>query len=277
MTSRSGASPADRVLPGRPADGAPPSDGWLTIGRLAAYVGVTVRTIRHYHQRGLLAEPQRDASGYRRYGAQAVIDLIRIRTLSEAGVPLAQIQHLLDADPERLAASVTRIEQALNRQIEELQRRRSRVCELVGGDRLYLPAELADYLAELRDLGISDRAVRLERDGWILLVAHYPDRAPGWLASKRKDLTDLTYQRLYQGYDQAWGWQPDDPRLAELAEAMVGYLEQHHAEGDLTDFHGLDDPTVVALLGTHFGTASSPGLTRLYELIEARSDRPGDS
>ena len=37
----------------------------LTIGQLAAHVGVTVRAIRHYHARGLLTEPARDASGYR--------------------------------------------------------------------------------------------------------------------------------------------------------------------------------------------------------------------
>ena len=48
----------------------------LTIGQLARHVGVTVRAIRHYHFRGLLAEPARDASGYRRYGAQAVVDLV---------------------------------------------------------------------------------------------------------------------------------------------------------------------------------------------------------
>ena len=41
----------------------------LTIGQLAAYAGVTVRAVRHYHQIGLLPEPERDASGYRRYGA----------------------------------------------------------------------------------------------------------------------------------------------------------------------------------------------------------------
>jgi hypothetical protein len=43
----------------------------LTIGQLAAYAGVTVRAVRHYHQIGLLPEPERDASGYRRYGATA--------------------------------------------------------------------------------------------------------------------------------------------------------------------------------------------------------------
>ena len=71
----------------------------LTIGQLADYVGVTVRAIRHYHQRGLLPEPERDASGYRRYGADAVVDLIRIKTLAAAGVPLARINTLLSAGP----------------------------------------------------------------------------------------------------------------------------------------------------------------------------------
>lgn len=47
----------------------------LTIGHLAAHTGVTVRAIRHYHHIGLLPEPERDASGYRRYGAPAVAAL----------------------------------------------------------------------------------------------------------------------------------------------------------------------------------------------------------
>ena len=47
----------------------------LTISQLAAYVGVTVRTVRHYSQLGLLPEPERDQSGYRRYGAEDVIRL----------------------------------------------------------------------------------------------------------------------------------------------------------------------------------------------------------
>jgi DNA-binding transcriptional MerR regulator len=35
----------------------------LTIKQLADYVGVTVRAVRHYHARGPLPEPERDASG----------------------------------------------------------------------------------------------------------------------------------------------------------------------------------------------------------------------
>ena len=75
----------------------------LTISQLASYAGVTVRTVRHYHQIGLLAEPERDHSGYRSYDAAAVVRLTRIRVLADAGVPLARVQELLVAGPEEFA------------------------------------------------------------------------------------------------------------------------------------------------------------------------------
>jgi DNA-binding transcriptional MerR regulator len=78
----------------------------LTISQLAAYAGVTVRAVRHYHATGLLPEPERDHSGYRRYDAKAVVELIRIRTLAEAGVPLARVRQLLAADEEEFAEAV---------------------------------------------------------------------------------------------------------------------------------------------------------------------------
>ena len=53
----------------------------LTISQLAAYAGVPVRAVRHYHQIGLLPEADRDSSGYRRYGAKAVVALIKPATV----------------------------------------------------------------------------------------------------------------------------------------------------------------------------------------------------
>ena len=85
----------------------------LTIGQLAAYAGVTVRAVRHYHQIGLLPEPERDASGYRRYGATAVVSLIKIRTLANAGVPLSAIGQMLEADAPAFAEAVRRIDSHL--------------------------------------------------------------------------------------------------------------------------------------------------------------------
>jgi DNA-binding transcriptional MerR regulator len=97
----------------------------LTIGQLAAYAGVTVRAVRHYHQIGLLPEPERDASGYRRYGARAVVSLIKIRTLASAGVPLSQIGRLLEADTPAFAEAISMIDGHLREEIERLEAARN--------------------------------------------------------------------------------------------------------------------------------------------------------
>ncbi len=108
----------------------------LTISQLAAYAGVTVRAVRHYHQIGLMPEPARDVSGYRTYDAADVVRLIRIRTLAEAGVPLARVQELLDATPEEFGEAVAQIDAELRAKIRELQEHRRRIARLAAGDSL---------------------------------------------------------------------------------------------------------------------------------------------
>lgn len=239
----------------------------LTIGQLAAYVGVTVRAVRHYHQRGLLAEPARDASGYRRYSAQAVLELIRIKILADAGVPLARIDELLHAGPEQLAASVAQIDEALQRQIAELEDRRRRLGGLADGDDVFLPAALVALLDDLRAAGVGQHTVQRERDGWILVLARYPDRALEWIAQKRADLADPDFLALFRRYDAANDWHPDDPRVEQLADAVVRYLEQRHPSNAAFE---IDDPAVVALMSSHFADDSSPAVKRVVELAEAR-------
>src|SRR3954464_3708843 len=117
----------------------------LTIGQLASYAGVTIRAVRHYHQVGLLPEPERDASGYRAYDAAAVVRLIRIRTLAQAGVPLVRVRELLDADPETFAAATAGIDRQLRAQIRALQEHRRRIARLSSGDALALPKQVVDY------------------------------------------------------------------------------------------------------------------------------------
>ncbi|HEX9355310.1 MAG TPA: MerR family transcriptional regulator, partial [Streptosporangiaceae bacterium] len=155
----------------------------LTIGQLASYTGVTVRAIRHYHQRGLLTEPARDASGYRRYDGRAVVELIRIKTLAEAGVPLARISELLDAEPAEFAGAITQIDQALKKKIRELTQHRHKIAELTGGERLFLPPEIVEILDCLRAMGVRERTVQIERDGWILVAALSPELAPEWVST----------------------------------------------------------------------------------------------
>jgi len=240
----------------------------LTIGQLAAHAGVTVRAIRHYHRLGLLAEPGRDASGYRRYSAQAVVDLIRIKTLAGAGVPLARIQGLLSAEPGEFAEAIAQIDRALRDKIRDLVRHRRQIAELTAGEGLFLPAEVVDLLGQLRALGVSERAVRTERDGWILVAALSPALIADWVGQKRSALADPEFQRLYLMCDEAFGWDPADPRLGKLAAWIVSWSARHETGRRQAP---ADIPPAVTLV-TSDVASSSPAWQRLVELAAAEPD-----
>src|SRR5690242_13372431 len=168
----------------------------LTISQLATYAGVTVRAVRHYHQIGLLPEPERDHSGYRSYNAASVVRLIRIRTLAEAGVPLARVQELLAVGEEELAAAVAEIDRRLRREIRERQEYRRQIAKLAAGDSLSVPAEVVDYLDQMRARGVPEALVEGERDGWILMAARWPEKIPELMADKQAQLEDPRTVRL---------------------------------------------------------------------------------
>src|SRR5207302_1889394 len=134
------------------------------------------------------------------------------------GVPLGRVKALLAADPDQVAAAMAEIDRSLEMRVRELRRTRQRIARLSGGDRLFVSAEVADYLDDLRELGVSERGVRLERDGWILLQSVSPKNAAVWIAEKRAAIGDPEFRALYLEYDSAYDWSRDDPRLPSLAE-----------------------------------------------------------
>jgi DNA-binding transcriptional MerR regulator len=234
----------------------------ITIGQLAAYAGVTIKAVRHYHRRGLLEEPPRDASGYRRYSAEHAIQLVKIRTLTEAGVPLARIKELLTADAERFAVAIAGIDRDLRARADALERARERIARLGTGDRLFVAADVADFLDLLDELGVSRRQVERERDGWILLQALSPAAAAAWIAEKRAALNDPEFRSLYLEYDSAFDWSPNDPRLDALADRASRWLTRHRDRE--VDGRPHPDPG-IALLAASAG-ASSPAWDRLDEI-----------
>jgi len=242
----------------------------LTIGQLAAYAGVTVRAVRHYHAKGLLPEPERDHSGYRRYDAQAVVDLIKIRTLAEAGVPLARVQELLRADEEQFRAAVADIDQRLRREIRERQEHRRRIAQLVAGDSLSLSTEVVDYLTRLRAAGVPERLVRGERDGWILVAARWPERMPELIADKLAQLEDPRTIRVYGLIGELLEVGPDEQRLNAVADLIADLSEQAAMRGDLDRQRDqMNDDAFVGLVDA-FASESQPLVQRLQELMAER-------
>ncbi|WP_018829700.1 MerR family transcriptional regulator [Salinispora tropica] len=242
----------------------------LTIGRLASYAGVSIRAVRHYHQIGLLPEPERDASGYRSYDAAAVLRLIRIRTLAEAGVPLARIRELLEADPETFAAATIEIDRELRARIRALQEHRRRVAQLGSVESLAVPAEVADYLDRLRAIGAPTVLVEAERDAWILVAARYPETIPAIIADKVAQLAEPTILRLYQLLGRLAEEPENDDLLREIADLMSDLYEEAAASGDLDrQDEVMPDRGFVRLLDS-FSYAAHPVVARLGELLAER-------
>ena len=249
----------------------------LTIGQLASHCGVTVRAVRHYHRVGLLPEPVRDNSGYRRYGAQAVVDLVRIKVLADAGVPLAQVSQLLNAGPDEFGAAVAGIDEALQQQIGQLEHRRRQLAGLLAGDQLVLPAEVAEMLRALREMGVSEQGVQIERDGWILLAALFPEGVPEWTRQKQAALADPEFQRIYLSYDEARDWDPADPRLEPLASRTVEWTATRHdtaAGAHPSTLPGDPNVVLVAQLMDAESAYTSPALNRLAELCRSQLNSP---
>ena len=241
----------------------------ITIGQLAGYAGVTIKAVRHYHQRGLLTEPPRDSSGYRRYGAQHAIDLVKIKTLAEAGVPLARINELLAADPDRFAAAIAEIDRDLAERATEIVRTRQRIAQLSGGDRLFVSAEVAGYLDRLHELGVSQRTVQMERDIWILLQSVAPNEAAIWIADKLDAMDEEEFRAIYLEYDAAFDWSPDDPRLSELADRTARWMASWYGSRPEGEPRPAQDPAIAELVAMSIDV-SSPAWDRLTEIARQR-------
>ena len=241
----------------------------LTIGRLAAYAGVTIRAVRHYHQIGLLPEPERDASGYRSYTAQAVVQLIRIRTLAEAGVPLARVQELLSADEVGFSDAVADIDRRLRGEIRQLQEHRRRIAKLAAGDSLALPASVTAYLDRVRSLGAPELMVEMERDAWILIAAQVPDRIDEFMVDKEAQLDDPLMRRFLRAMGALIRDDGEsEALLVETADVLAEMAEQAAARGELDrQDDALPDSSFVDLLDT-IVLAAGPRMVRLRDRIQ---------
>ena len=101
---------------------------YLKIGELASLAGVTVRTLRHYDQLGLLRPARITESGHRLYDIQSVAQLYSILAMKELGLSLSEILELTTAkDVDVLAV----LEMHRARLQEEMARRQVLMAKLL--------------------------------------------------------------------------------------------------------------------------------------------------
>ncbi|MEU2598946.1 MerR family transcriptional regulator [Streptomyces hirsutus] len=206
----------------------------MRIGELATAVGVTTRTVRHYHHLGLLPEPERRANGYRDYTLRHAVVLARIRRLTELGLGLAEVRDVLADDAGKdLVEVLTELDEDLARQEAAVRDRRARLRTLLeteGGLTAEGPVspELATIFHEMPDVSGSPMAAKDREVLALIETTATPEQRERFMGAFSGVMgAPGGMERALAAYallDALVDATPDDPRVDEAAHALAACL-----------------------------------------------------
>lgn len=156
----------------------------MSIGDFSRYSGLSVRMLRHYADRGVLAPAKVDEfSGYRRYAPGQLQDAGRVRMLRDAGCGIPAIAELL---PLFESPDVLRVR--LQSHLDELKAQAQRVAE----QQALAVNLLGELEARVRRLDVVERTFPALRVLYLRrTVADYPSEGPLWV-NFRGPVAELT-------------------------------------------------------------------------------------
>ncbi|EMG7867916.1 MerR family transcriptional regulator [Enterobacter hormaechei] len=129
----------------------------IQVGELAKRAGITVRTLHHYEQTGLLLPSARSAAGYRLYNLADVQRLHMIQALAKAGLELAEIRDFLEQRSLSLAELLDGQITLLDKQLRSIHTLRNRLVELRTGLTDDATPDLESWLQTLELMNMYDR------------------------------------------------------------------------------------------------------------------------
>ncbi len=231
----------------RPDDGAesgsadrPPERADLTVDQLAAAVGMTVRNVRAYASRGLLAPPRLvGRTGY--YGPEHVNRLRLIRDLLERGYTLAAIEQTLERNPQlseahmldlmnTLAHPLGRpeepedIEETLLTHLARVEHDPEFVQSLIDVGLLERvgPSTLRMHRPVLVRAGIQALALGMERDSVLALWAHISER----LHEVARAAVQTYRDEIWRPFSEAGLPEDEWPRMLSSIESILPVVSQ---------------------------------------------------
>ncbi|ANS64853.1 hypothetical protein SLINC_2629 [Streptomyces lincolnensis] len=252
----------------------------MRIGELAGVVGVTTRTVRHYHHLGLLPEPERLGNGYRDYTLRHAVVLARIRRLTELGLGLAEVRDVLAEDAGKdLVEVLTELDEDLARQEDAIRRRRERLRALLDSEELSAEApvspELAALFSEVGPVADSPMAVK-DRE----ILAMLDTTASPEAREELIGLMGATFatpggaeraRTAYALLDALVDADPDDPRVGEAARALVDCLP-----GELLPTAAVDpDGSFLRAFYADFAPAQAEAIRRTLRILAEQRPEGG--
>ncbi|ETK36951.1 MerR family transcriptional regulator [Microbispora sp. ATCC PTA-5024] len=225
-----------------------------SISQVARMAGVSSRTLRHYHDIGLLAPSRVSGNGYRWYGRRELLRLQRVLLLRGLGMPLEAVARTLDGETDELTALRRHREQvaAERERLDQVLSTIDRTIAALSGRAPIGDEEFFTGLAEARNRFREDLAIR------------YGDGAGGHLSAAGQATSGWTREdyeraaergrRLFASMSRARerGVAPGDPEALDLVsehhQAICALwpadAAAYHALGDLV----LDNPEQRAMV-----------------------------
>lgn len=248
----------------------------LTVGAVAELAGVSVRTLHHYDELGLLEPSERSAAGYRLYSAADIQRLQRILCYRELGFDLATIGDVL-ADPA--TGDEDRLREQRRLLSERIERHQAMVAAIdreLGARKLGLTITAAERLAVFGSTRFEDNADRAEaRWGGTELWRQQRERVARYTAEDWQTLREEQsgiHLRLLEAMRA--GTPATDPAVLDLAEAQRKHIDrwQHDCPYDV---HRELAAAYLAneRIGRNYDDMA-PGLSRyVHDAIVANCDR----
>jgi DNA-binding transcriptional MerR regulator len=245
----------------------------MRIGELAEAVGVTTRTVRHYHHQGLLPEPERRANGYRDYTLRHAVVLARIRRLTELGLGLAEVRDVLADDAGKdLVEVLTELDEDLARQEAAIRERRGRLRALLDGEVLTaegpVSPELAALFAETAHLSDSPMAARDREVLALVETAAGPAERERLMAAVSavagSPETVAMANEAYALLDALADAAPDDPRVETAARRLAACTPRSLLPDPVT----IDrDSSFLRAFYADFAPAQAAAIRRSLEIL----------
>lgn len=251
-------------------------DEQLTVGEAASLVGVSVRTLHHWDEIGLVVPSGRSGAGYRLYDAEDVARIHRVLVYRETGMPLAEVARALDDPATDAAAHLARQRGLLLKRISHLQRMVRAVdtmMETIMEHKSLNPAEQA----EVWGTGWTPeyRAEAEERwggtDDWKVSQERLAARTPAEREADQERLADVE-RRLAAA--MAAGVRPGSQEANALAEehrAALTWFDVTHAKHVMLARGYVGDPRFTA----HYEGVAVGLAAWLKEVIDANAAAHG--
>ena len=253
----------------------------MRIGELAAAVGVTTRTVRHYHHQGLLPEPERLANGYRDYTLRHAVVLARIRRLTELGLGLSEVRDVLADDAGRdLTEVLEELDADLARQEAAIRERRARLRALLqAGDSL--PAEgpvspqLAALFSDMAHVAADSPMAAKDREMIALIETTAPPQDRERLIGLLRDAfgSPEAIARATEAYallDRLADADPADPRVEEAARALAACVPR----GLIPERGAHQDDSFLRAFYADFAPAQAEAIRRMLRILAETGEGP---